>query len=142
MIRQAQALALFLTMALTSSLQGTTLLQCLCSGRVVVAGFGKTECPVKRDEAKPHCPHCARKTAPVPDSSLCVDCWRVLDFADGQPQQIATVSEPTAAAPAVLAETADTPLPPRPIAQREPVDHRPPAPPGPPLTILYASLLL
>ncbi len=143
MFRQAQALALFITMALTASLQGTVVMQCLCSGRVVIAGFGKTECPVKRDTTKPHCPNCARKAAPAPDNEFCgLACWRVLDFGDGQPLQGATVHETSTAAPSALPDIAAAPLPPLPFARWKPVASRPPDPPGLPLTILYASLLL
>jgi len=143
MLLRAQAFALFVMMALTTSLQGTAVLQCLCSGRVILAGFGKTECHAKKEDAKPHCPKCARKVAPAPDSALCAaGCWRVIDFGAGEPKLAAAVPEMPSPSPADLPETVSELVPPRDFAQREPVAHRPPDPPGPALTILYASFLI
>lgn len=143
MILRAQAFALFVMMTLTTSLQGTSVLQCLCSGRVFIAGFGKKECAPPRKSEKPHCPNCARKQAPAQNPALCAaSCWRMIDFSDGQPQQPSAVLEIPTQAPTEVLEFALQLVPPRGVALWEPVAHRPPDPPGPSRVILYGSLLL
>ncbi len=143
MLHRVQALALFALMAFATALQGASVMQCLCSGRVVFTGFGQTACAPPRETEKPHCPRCAREQAPAPDHALCeAGCWRMIDFGEGQTPQPSAVLEIPAQAPAEIQDFAPELVHPRPFARRETVVHRPPDPPGPPLTILYASLLL